>query len=255
MHDVALSTYKKLSTMFYDLEDHIHNEQAQLFYAAQAQKVNGPLLEPMCGSGRFLLPLLKAGYDIEGFDASEHMIALLQQKHAQLYAKPAPAWVAFMQHFVPERLYNLIFIPYGSLGLLCDKKDLMDGLQRLRSALAPTGKLLLEIDTVASAPGQEGVIKRAVRMNELGQHVALTFRVEYDKERQLFKAHSRYDLLIDGAVVETEQEVFEQYLYRHNELEDLLHAVGFTSIKKYPAFDESAQVDIHTPIIIYECKN
>ena len=37
----------------------------------------------MCGSGRFLLPLLEAGVDIDGVDASPHMLAACAAKCAE----------------------------------------------------------------------------------------------------------------------------------------------------------------------------
>ena len=48
------------------------------FYLSYAKEANGPILEPMCGTGRFLLPLLAAGFKIEGFDASEATHSLFQ---------------------------------------------------------------------------------------------------------------------------------------------------------------------------------
>ena len=54
-------------------------------------------------------------------------------------------------------------------------------------------------------------------------------------------------------VQKTEEELFEQYLYRFDELDVFLKDVGFASIKKYPAFDGTKTVDQTTSIIIYEC--
>lgn len=42
------------------------------FYLEYAQTITTPILEPMCGSGRFLIPMLEQGFNIEGFDASPH---------------------------------------------------------------------------------------------------------------------------------------------------------------------------------------
>lgn len=38
------------------------------------------ILEPLCGSGRFLVPFLARGFDISGMDLSEEMLAKLRQK-------------------------------------------------------------------------------------------------------------------------------------------------------------------------------
>ena len=35
------------------------------------------ILEPFCGSGRILLPLVEAGHEVHGIDRSEHMLQVL----------------------------------------------------------------------------------------------------------------------------------------------------------------------------------
>ncbi len=49
---------------------------------------NGPILEPMCGTGRFLLPLIEDGFDVHGFDASDHMLGVLHAKAKPKNLKP-----------------------------------------------------------------------------------------------------------------------------------------------------------------------
>ena len=46
-------------------------------------RAHGPVLEVMCGSGRFLVPLAAAGIDIDGIDASEDMLAACARKCAE----------------------------------------------------------------------------------------------------------------------------------------------------------------------------
>ena len=38
----------------------------------------------MCGTGRFLIPMLEANLDIEGFDASTDMLEALQRKYSTI---------------------------------------------------------------------------------------------------------------------------------------------------------------------------
>ena len=44
------------------------------------QESGGPVLDPMCGSGRFLIPLMEDGFDVHGFDASPTMLERLHKK-------------------------------------------------------------------------------------------------------------------------------------------------------------------------------
>jgi SAM-dependent methyltransferase len=50
------------------------------FYLALASKVNAPILEIGCGSGRVLLPLLRAGHAVTGVDISKEMLQLANDK-------------------------------------------------------------------------------------------------------------------------------------------------------------------------------
>jgi SAM-dependent methyltransferase len=49
-------------------------------YSALASQTHSPILEIGCGSGRVLLPLLKAGHMVTGVDISEEMLRLSEDK-------------------------------------------------------------------------------------------------------------------------------------------------------------------------------
>jgi SAM-dependent methyltransferase len=248
-----MKMYSKLSTEFYDLEEHPRGDQALSFYMQHAHQVQGLILEPMCGSGRFLIPMLRAGLQVEGFDASSYMLDAFKQKYAQESMQAAPVWQQFVQDFNSDKRYKLIFIPYGSLGLIIKHEDLKKSLEVMRLHLAPGGKFIVEIETVASVPQPCGVWRRAVNTRPDGAKIALNFVTSYKSEAQMFQSRSRYELIVDGTVEATEEEIFQQYLYRVDELDKLLFDVGFTNVKKYPAFDDTKIVNKDTSVIIYEC--
>ena len=76
----TLASYLRLCTEVYDLSKPNPPKDAYAFYRDYVIKANGPILEPMCGSGRFLLPLREEGFNVHGFDASDHMLASLHAK-------------------------------------------------------------------------------------------------------------------------------------------------------------------------------
>lgn len=247
-----LLTYLNLCTEFYDLEDHPNHAQALVFYVRHAQQADGPILEPMCGTGRFLIPILQAGLDAEGFDASHSMLDALKQKYAALSSKTAPVWQQFVQDFESAKRYQLIFIPYGSWGLITDHVESNKALEALYRHLLPGGKFIVEIETTASVPHPCGVLRRGIHSRVDGSKIALNFVASYNPQSQIFQSHSRYESIIDNKVVAQEEETFEQYLYRVDELDLVLQEVGFTDVKKYPAFNAEQSVDNDTPTIIYE---
>jgi SAM-dependent methyltransferase len=253
MNKKNLVMYAKLCVEFYDMEEHPNHEHALSFYMRHAKMAQGPILEPMCGSGRFLIPMLKEGLDVEGFDASSHMLNALRQKYSQITEKEAPVTEQFVQDFVSDKYFSLIFIPYGSWGLITDMYEVKKALEVLFRRLLPGGKFIIEIETVASVCQPVGISRRATHTRADGLILALSFTTAYNDATQLFQSYSRYESIINNKIKEQEEELFEQYLYRIDELDYMLDEVGFTQIKKYPAFDPTQQVDLNTPIIIYEC--
>ena len=73
-------TYGKLRAANYD----IGTEQQPIidFYLQQWRQAGSrsPVLEPMCGTGINLIPFVEAGAEIDGLDASPHMLAVCRQK-------------------------------------------------------------------------------------------------------------------------------------------------------------------------------
>jgi len=91
-----LDTYLSLCTEVYDLSKPAAPENAYAFYRDYAMNANGLILEPMCGTGRFLLPLLEEGFDVQGFDASEHMLQALHTKASAKKLTPT-VWQGFVE--------------------------------------------------------------------------------------------------------------------------------------------------------------
>ena len=243
-----LSTYLKLCTQYYDLEKHPHDAQALAFYMEQAKKIGGEILEPMCGTGRFLIPMMQAGLDIEGFDASPFMLEALHEK-----APDARALLAFAQDFQPQKMYDFIFIPYGSWGLIIDQEQSLRALTILYECLKPGGKFILDIDTIFSLPLSQGSWHRALNRRSDGSYIALNTCVQYDESAQIFSCACVYESMRDEKVELIEHEDFKQYLYRFDEFDVMLKHVGFSKIKKYQDHQYTIAVDIQAPLLIYEC--
>lgn len=251
MNRAPLTTYLTLCTEYYDLVQHIRGVQALEFYMQYAKAAHGPILEPMCGTGRFLIPMLEAGLAIEGFDASPYMLDALKKKYT--HSEAVPVSQQFVEDFNSNKLYHLIFVPYGSWGLISDIANSKKSLANMYRHLAPGGKLLLEIETVASAPHDCGVWDRSVQSRADGSSIALNTLVTYKPDTQIYKAVCRYESIVGNAIVATETEDFLMYLFRFDEMDQLLREVGFVNIKKYQDYAKTPVTDPNSPIIIYEC--
>jgi SAM-dependent methyltransferase len=85
---VPVAEYKRLLTEAYDLDKPEAPKPELDRWMGYARAAPGPVLEVMCGSGRFLVPLAAAGIDIDGIDASADMLAACSKKCAEQKLAP-----------------------------------------------------------------------------------------------------------------------------------------------------------------------
>ncbi len=244
-----LTTYKKLSTLFYQHEHHPRHAAAVSFYLDQAQVHGSPILEPMCGSGRFLLPLIERGFICDGFDASEEMLSVIKEKVANSSCR---FFHMYFQSFIPDKKYNLVFIPYGSFGLMLKKEEALAALKTLADCVEAAGRIFIEIETVSSVPAGCGTLQIGQhKLSQDGQIIRLKTIPSYTASTQLFKAECRYELIENGIVTQIESETFEQYLYLQDEFDLLVQEANLKIVGKYADHDKNT-AHKNSPFIIYE---
>ncbi len=161
-----LDTYLGLCTEVYELSKPEAPSDAYAFYHKYVKAAKGPILEPMCGTGCFLIPLLEEGFDIHGFDASKHMLNRLNEKAKVKMLRPN-VWSGFVQDLARPENYNLIFIPSGSFCLITDLHDAKTALRKFYENLNEGGIFLVEADTLQSVPTEIEELK--VRIYEQDQ--------------------------------------------------------------------------------------
>lgn len=103
-----------------------------------------PALDVACGTGRLLLPYLRAGLDVDGCDVSADMIALCTEKAESEGFSPA-LYVQPMHQLDIARRYRTIYV-CGAFGLGSTREQDIEALHRFRDHLEPGGTLLLDIE-------------------------------------------------------------------------------------------------------------
>jgi len=146
-----LDTYLNLCSEYYDLDKPSAPADALSFYMEYARNCEGKIFEPMCGNGRFLFPILDAGLDIEGSDASSFMLEKLKDKCRKMNQNPK-VWQGFLEDISQENEYELIFIPSGSFGLIIDENSALKCLHKIYNALKANGKIVFEVETLNAIP-------------------------------------------------------------------------------------------------------
>jgi SAM-dependent methyltransferase len=99
-----------------------------------------PALDLACGTGRILLPLLRAGLDVDGCDLSPDMLALCREQATRAGLSPVLMQQAFHE-LAPPRVYRTIYI-CDSFGIGGHRAHDLEMLRRCYRHLAPGGVLV-----------------------------------------------------------------------------------------------------------------
>ena len=244
------TTYLDLCTQVYEISRPTAPEDALDFYKSYADETSGAILEPMCGTGRFLLPLAKDGYEIEGSDASEHMLDVLRSKAEQMSLK-VNIWKSVASEIPDNKLYSLIFIPNGSFGLITDSDDISKTLKSFYNHLDDNGVLVFEVETKNAVP-ELGIWRRSKWVRPDGKMILLSSCASIDGD--ICSSVAKYELVDKNKVLQAEIEEYKIKIYEQGALLELLKSIGFYDVKIRKAFDRSNGPGDSDGSIIYECR-
>jgi ubiquinone/menaquinone biosynthesis C-methylase UbiE len=198
----------------------------------QGQRV----LEVACGSGRVVVPLARAGFDVVGIDVSPHMLALARDKLDSLAdgAGRVELVQADMRDFeLSRRDFDLAIVAVKSFAYLTERADQLSCLSAIYRHVRPGG--LLALDLMHPRPGWISAERGSMRDDLLQSVPSRGFtlsRVESvvstDLAQQIRVIRSIYEVIdARGSVVEKR---FVEWPYRwmHRfEAEHLLERAGF----------------------------
>lgn len=244
----TVNYYGSLCAKMYEILHSAPPQDELAFYLSYA-KHGKKILEPMCGSGRFLVPFLNDGYDISGVDLSEEMLQLLRQK-----APEAKVVRADFTRFCPNETFDYIFISSGSVSLFTDLKLCKAILRRAKNLLAPGGIFVFAVDTVSArcADDAEYRVNVSVKTAE-GFDLILKTKNFYDESSQTQFSPGVYELYDRGTLLKRETMDFQTHLYRFGEMDHFLEEAGFTSFKTYVSFRKDIAANGDCAVFLYEC--
>jgi SAM-dependent methyltransferase len=114
------------------------------YWVETARTAGGPVLELACGSGRLLIPIRKAGVEVDGLDSSPAMIRRLKER-AAMDGLAVRAEVADMRDFSMGRRYARIFCGFNGFAHCETIDDQVAVLRRSLEHLEPGGALVLHM--------------------------------------------------------------------------------------------------------------
>ncbi len=221
----AIETFGQLCTEYYDIDKPAAPPDALAFYLDHAKRAGGTVLEPMCGTGRFLVPMREAGIDIDGVDASPQMLRACRAKCAERGLE-VDLREGLIEDLSPERGYAHALIPAGSFSLL-SAESARAALNRLHECLLPGASLLIDVMTgVQYRPGPSRWIGSWVERSD-GARIVLSLLLRYDPETRSSTMLNKYELFSGGQLIRTELEELPQQFYTLAEFTGLAMTTGF----------------------------
>ena len=227
------------------------------FLIGEIARFGGPVLDLACGTGRTLIPLLRAGIDADGCDISGDMLAHCRTKASRagfaprLYEKP-------MHALDLPRRYGTILI-CDSFGLAGSRENDLETLRRCHAHLREGGALLLNIEAEYNLPQswalwlsenrralpqpwpREGHRRTAADGSE---HVTRFRTVELDPLEQRYTRQVRLEKWVSGERVTLEEYTLRGNTYFKSELVLMLEMAGFHEITVRGDYtDEPATAD------------
>ncbi|HEX5725677.1 MAG TPA: class I SAM-dependent methyltransferase [Longimicrobiaceae bacterium] len=160
------------------------------FYAGEARRAGGPVLELACGTGRLLVPIAREGVRAVGLDLSAAMLAAARE-----HAREAGVAVEFvegdMRAFDLGERFALVFVGRNSLLHLHRTEDLLACFASVRRHLLPGGAFVFDVFNpnfrILGAPSEERLPVMRLAHPEKGE-VLVEQASDYDKATQVNRA-------------------------------------------------------------------
>lgn len=246
-------TYLKLCTQYYEFVRSYPNPEAYTLYLSYAKEAKGPSLEAMCGTGSFLIPLLEAGIDMHGLDASQHMLDRLLVKAQDKNLRPT-VWCEYIETFKSQQKYPFIFISPHSFGLMVDPQCVYKSIKALFELLTDDGVLVFDAFTYLFEDIKLNDQWRGHRLPLDNGDMLIASFCDTPFKEHVGSTICRYELVHNNRIVETEIEEMAMRFHDPDELVKRLHDVGFTSVKMMGEYDRNTAPHADAQCVVYECR-
>jgi SAM-dependent methyltransferase len=228
-HAMSLGSYGKLATEVYDIDKPIGHSFGDVeFYLERLRSCTGRVLEPAVGTGRVLIPLLKAGLAVEGVDTSPDMLAICRARCAERGLEPVLHEADLRSLSLPDR-YEAIIVPAGSFLLIERRQESLGALRRFREHLVSGGRLILDLELQTEF--RTGIVSTRIWGTLQGETITIESKlVEVNFLEQYTVSHLRYEKWRDGELLKSELQRFPLRWYGLAEFELVLESIGFTDV-------------------------
>lgn len=224
------SHYGKLSTEVYQLTKPVGRsiDGDIEYYTERLKGCRGRILEAGAGTGRMLIPLLEAGFLVDGIDYSNDMLNACRLECEKRALSPG-LYEGTLQHFSLPSKYDAIILPTGTFGLIEQREEAVSALDCFYKHLNPGGRIL--IDLFLPCHFNEGAVSTTAFLLPDGDGITLeNTSVQLDWLNQYTLSYLKYEKWSEGKLVDTELQKFLIRWYGVQEFKLMLERAGFQFI-------------------------
>ncbi len=147
------------------------------------KKAQPKLLEPACGTGRLMMPLIRAGFDCTGFDLNENALGYLSKKLHRNHFK-ANIFNADMANFhVKTNEYDAAYCTVDTFRHLLSEKQAEQHLTKVSKALKKGGLYILGLHLIPEKGLSNKVTRWTAKKGSLTVNTTMTM-VEMNKKKR-----------------------------------------------------------------------
>jgi len=228
-----------------------------LFFEDAIRTGGGRALDLTCGSGKHLIPYLKAGLEVEGVDASQPLLELCRSRAAEIGKTPALYCQSMQALDLPHR-YQTIFLSAGSFMLLKEREDAMNTLRGCYNHLPPGGKLYISMfrpkeATDSTHPGR-WVLGPKIRPEDGAEITIKCWNENVDHGNQLVTQRRRYTVKLHDKVIRTQEAILYLRWYGKDELLSLFEIAGFSDLFIHQGFSSEAATEWNGDLVFRGAK-
>ncbi len=236
-----------------DLYDAFVTTEADVsFFVNEARRAGGDVLELMAGTGRLILPLLRAGIPVTCVDYSPEMLGLLREKldYSGLSAKIVEMDVRALDL---GQQFPLVIIPFQAFPELTSEQDQLSALRAIREHLAPGGTFICTLHNPAVRMKSVDNQLRLAGRFPLGVHTLFVWLLQRAKPDggliEVLEFFEEYDA--DGMLCAKRFSELEFHLMEKTVFETLIAAAGFEVVHLYGDYASAPFDEATSPFMIW----
>ncbi len=234
-----------------------------LFFLKEIARFGQPVLDLGCGTGRVLLPMLRAGIDIDGCDISGDMLGHCRRKAAEEGFRPN-LYESPMHAIALPRKYRTIYI-CDAIGLAGGREHDLEALRRCHAHLEEGGALLVNIQAeYTSRDSWDGWVKEARQLlpqpwpeegrrqiaPDGSEHIARFRYVDVNPLEQRYTREVRLEKWQTGVLVASEEHSLIGQMYMKNEMLLMLRVAGLRDVTVRGDYTDDPATSDHDELIL-----